>query len=61
MKGQKMQNFLSKKLLVAILGIVATAGNNILGLNLDNTEIMSIAGLAASYIGGQSIIDTKNK
>ncbi|GFK94759.1 hypothetical protein NNJEOMEG_02606 [Fundidesulfovibrio magnetotacticus] len=49
----------SRKLLVAVGVVLLVALNKRLGLELSETEIISLVGLAAAYIGGQLYEDTR--
>ena len=47
----------SKKLTVCVLYSLLVVGNRKFGLGLSETEILSIAGVAATYLGAQGIVD----
>ena len=49
---------LSRKLLVTLITILATALNHRFNLALGTEEIMSLSGVAASYVLGQSYVDS---
>lgn len=55
-----MGRLMSRKLWVAVITGVLVIANEGLGLNLPKEEIMTVAGIAMSYILGQSYVD-KNK
>ena len=52
---------LSRKLIVTLITILATALNHRFNLALGTEEIMSLSGVAASYVLGQSYVDSQKK
>jgi membrane protein DedA with SNARE-associated domain len=51
----------SKKLAVTVFTSIFVIVNELFGLSVPDETIMTISGLAASYVVGQSFVDGKEK
>lgn len=56
-----MDRLKSRKLWISIITAILVIANEGLDLNLPKEEIMTISGIAMSYILGQSYVDGKEK
>ncbi len=52
-----MARFTSRKFLVAVFSLALVVFHDFVGLDFDMQEIIGIAALAASYIGGEAWVD----
>ncbi|MBP3951119.1 hypothetical protein [Bacillus suaedae] len=53
--------FLSRKFLLAVVTGLLVVVNQGLGLNLPEESILTVAGVAVTYIVGESVVDAKQK
>jgi drug/metabolite transporter (DMT)-like permease len=58
-KELDMNMIVSKKLLMAILGVVAVLLEDFVGLQLSDAQMTSIAAVVVAYLAGQSYVDGK--
>jgi len=56
-----MNKFTSRKFLMAVVTGALVVLNDGLGLNLPTESIVTVAGVAISYIIGETVIDAKQK
>lgn len=56
-----MEKLRSRKLWVSVITAILVIANEGFNLNLPKEEIMTVAGLAMSYVLGQSFVDGKEK
>lgn len=52
--------FVSRKLIVALLGVAFIYLNRKLNLGYSDTEILTTAGILVTYIFGQSLVDKED-
>jgi hypothetical protein len=60
----KKSKWFSKKLFVALVGVLIVILNDVLNLGVDADSLWQLAGILSSYLFGQSIVDyqkEKNK
>lgn len=58
----KLNQFrLSKKLTLAVSALVFIVMTDVLGLDVSQETVMSVTGIAVTYLLGQSAIDIKKK
>jgi hypothetical protein len=53
----KKSKWFSKKLFVALVGVLVVILNDILKLGIDTDSLWQLAGIVSSYLFGQSIVD----
>jgi hypothetical protein len=57
----RMSKFLSRKFVVTLVFALLVAFRDQLGIDASDDSIMALAGVVASYLAMQGLIDTKEK
>lgn len=59
MEKLRKSKWFSRKLFVALVGVLVIVLNDVLGLGIDSDTVWQFASVLGAYLFGQSIVDVK--